>query len=337
MSGNDGWDSYWAHGFLTSFAGAFKGNYAGAIRDLWDRRFAALADGTRILDIGTGNGAIALLAAAAAQKFDRRFDIDALDLADIQPTRSLRDASRTLLPHIRFHPRTDASRSGFDNDCFDLVTGNFALEYTDWPATVSELTRVTARDGEHMFVMHSSESVISGTAEVELAHIDLLLNKTGLFDRARELIDTIGSLVDDTGVGIAADSKRLSAEPAVEKCRLALNMAASQVSEVIERSAHPEILRTALGHISQAYRLLQSSDHRTALAHLAQAQTEIAANAARLTALRRAVSTRPDIERLVDLYQTHGYTNICIDTLNQKPTNQKPAGLLAWVLRVRPV
>jgi ubiquinone/menaquinone biosynthesis C-methylase UbiE len=329
---DDGWGCYWAQGFLTSFAATFDGNYEGTIRTTWDRRFAALADGSRILDIGTGNGAIALLAAAAAQKLGRSYAIDALDLADVQPASDLRDASRALLHYIRFHPRTDASRSGFENDSFDLVTGNFALEYTDWPATVRELIRVTARDGEHMFVMHSSESVIAATAEQELRYIDLILNKTRLFERASELIDTVGALAEQAGPRGAAQSGRLSAGPAVEQCRGRLNEATRQLSDVIAQAAHPGILKTALGHVSQAYRSMQSSGRPAALAQLAQAQSAISANASRLSALCRVASARPDIEHLVELYRTHGYTDVCIDTLSQEP-----AGLLAWVLRVRPV
>jgi 16S rRNA G1207 methylase RsmC len=62
----ESWSHYWAGGPLHSRPNAFAGNYDDEIRDFWMTFFRSLPDGASILDIGTGNGAVAFLARDAA-------------------------------------------------------------------------------------------------------------------------------------------------------------------------------------------------------------------------------------------------------------------------------
>lgn len=317
------WENFWAQGSLTSLPGAFADNYAGRIGALWKKRFSALVDGSRILDIGTGNGAIALLAAAAAQQSDRHYSIDAVDLAKISPQQNLRGESRKLLTHIRFHPGTDAARTGFDNDSFDLVCGNFALEYCNIDFTVAELARITAPEGEHLFVMHHKESVLVDTAKLELGHIELLLNKTKLLQHAQALINQVGNVSIE-------HRQQLSHNPVIDQHRLAFNKAAQQVSDVIADNSHPELLRTALGGISEAYKLSHTQGRDAALVHLQQTRVDILDNAARLECLGHVAMSATGIEQLTELYRQHGFSTVEVDLLSESP-----AGLIAWVVRAR--
>jgi len=322
-TGNAGsWDRYWAHGFLTSCADAFAGNYEGSMRTVWEKRFSALPDGSRVLDICTGNGAIALIAAATARRLDCKLLIHAIDLADIHPERAVNDEARPLLDDISFHPRTDVCETGFSNDSFDLISGHFALEYADREPAVRELVRITAENGEHMFIMHSTESVILKTAAVELQHIDLL-HGSALFERASDFLRMVGNRS-------AQEKQALAQKPEAEERRTALNRAAALVSAAIKQSAHPEILRTALGHVSAAYKALENQGLEKALQQLQLGATEIAANAGRLRDLRQAASTRQDIKDLGKLYAKHGFADFQYDALKEEP-----AGLIGWVVHAR--
>ncbi|MDH3588913.1 MAG: class I SAM-dependent methyltransferase [Gammaproteobacteria bacterium] len=318
----DSWDRYWAHGFLTSCADAFAGNYEGSMRTVWEKRFSALPDGSRVLDICTGNGAIALIAAATARRLDCKLLIHAIDLADIHPERAVHDEARPLLDDINFHSRTDVCETGFTNDSFDLISGHFALEYADREPAVRELVRITAENGEHMFVMHSTESVILKTAAVELEHIDLL-HGSALFERAGDFLRLVANKS-------AEEKEALAKMPEAEERRTALNRAAALVSAAIKQSAHPEILRTALGHVSAAYKALANEGLDKALQQLQQGAAEIAANAGRLADLRQAASTLQDIKHLGELYAKYGFVDFSFDVLKEEP-----AGLIGWIVHAR--
>ncbi len=87
------WDRYWAYGNIHSFSQVSGGNYQGAIADFWKSRFETLESESRILDIATGNGAIALLALESSDQRSAHFEILGVDLADIDPSRQVKDPS----------------------------------------------------------------------------------------------------------------------------------------------------------------------------------------------------------------------------------------------------
>lgn len=298
---DESWGRYWASGSLTSCADAFAGNYEGAIRAVWERRFAALADGARMLDLCTGNGAIALLAAAIARRDDKTLHIDAIDRATIFPERAVDDADRPLLDAIHFQAGIDAADLPFDDQSFDLVTGQFALEYTDVAATTVELARVVKPKGGALFVIHHDDSIILRTAAEERRHIALLLDKTQLFDRARELMEIVAAAPP-------GELKALSGDPAADSARERLNAAAADITDAIRESPHPEILRTALGYLGAAWQSISSAGAPAALAQLAASRDEIAANAGRLEDLITAAVSEQDLARVAAGFVARGFT-----------------------------
>ena len=56
------WSDYWAAGNLTSLPSDFAHNYDGEIKAFWFKIFDDLPDKSAILDVCTGNGAVAYLA-----------------------------------------------------------------------------------------------------------------------------------------------------------------------------------------------------------------------------------------------------------------------------------
>jgi len=317
------WDRYWAHGFLTSCADVFASNYEGQMRSLWERHFSRQPDGARILDICTGNGAIALIAAAIAQRQDKKFFIDALDLAEIHPERAVDETHRSLLDGISFHPLTDAAETGLAEAGFDFISGHFALEYTDVPRTIAELARLTAVGGEHLFLLHHNESVILKTAREELEHFDLLFHHTAIFDHAEDLIKIVGST-------LSSQRSALAEQPAVEKLREALNDAAARLTNAQRKSNHPEMLRNALGGIAESYKLAQKGQLEAGLQTLHESKAEIEANAARLGDLLSAASDKHDLGKFREDYLSRGFSDCTISTLEEEQI-----GLIGWILHAQ--
>ncbi len=319
-AGNGQWDRYWAHGRLTSCADAFDGNYEGAIADRWAAFFATLPDDARILDVCTGNGAIAALAAGHAIDHDKRHAIDAIDLAIIHPEVALADRPE-LTGRIAFHSRVGADAMPFDDGSFDAVVGQYALEYTPMEATVREIGRVTAQGGRIMFVMHHAASIVISTAAEELRNGERLFADASLFDVARAFIDYVGR------VPPGAQRRALAADPRAEDLRRALNEAAAAVSRAAAASPHPELLTNALGLVGEAYKAIDQAGRRAAIDRLDAGQGELEANLARLDDLMNAAVSADDARRIGDWFRDAGFGSIELEELHHNG-----ARLMGWVL-----
>lgn len=276
------WDAYWAHGFLTSCANAFAGNYEGRIRAAWQEFFSSLEKGAGLLDIATGNGAVALLAAEYSLAHGRDFRIAGIDRARINPAAAWR-GEPAVLEAVDFRGEVAAENTPFETGRFQAVTGQYALEYTDCDQTIAELARIMAPGASARFIMHHPDSVVLATSREEQAHGRLLFEETRIFRHARALLERICAADGQAG------RRALAADPGAEADRAALNAAAGAVSAAIETSAEPELLSTTLGHIGEAFRLAQASEAQAARAALERGVAEVAANLARLADLAAAV------------------------------------------------
>ena len=318
--GADRWDRYWAHGFVTSCALAFAANYEGRMRGVWDAFFTALAPGARILDICTGNGAIAVIANEVSRDAGKGFEIHGVDRAQIDPHGTLK-IDPALLAGIRFHARTPAERTPFADGSFDAVVGQYALEYTDVPATCREIGRILKPGGRCVFVVHHDTSIILETGREELRHARLLFEETRLFERARALMERMA------GARTAAERLALADDPDAEEKRQSLNAAAADATAAIERSPHPEMLRTALGHISRAFRSLDEGGSESALAQLAAAEADIRANEARLRDLLEAARDADGMAAMGDAMTAAG-----LEPAAPAPLLHEPGRLVGWTL-----
>jgi len=142
----------------------------------WRRFFAGCPDGSRILDIATGNGIVLRQALAAAAEANRRFELTGIDLARIDPQRHLADAG---LDSIRFRGGVDAERLPFDDGEFDVVVSQYGLEYADPGRALAEAGRVLAGGGRLAWLAHSPDSVVVRQNRAQHGEVDLLLDPDG--------------------------------------------------------------------------------------------------------------------------------------------------------------
>ena len=284
------------------------------MRDVWERFFAELAPGARILDICTGNGAIAVIANEVSRAAGKGFEIHGVDRAQIDPAGTLK-IDPALLEGIRFHARTPAERTPFDDRSFDAVVGQYALEYTDVAATCGEIARILEPGGRCLFVIHHADSIILETGREELRHARLL------FERARALIERMA------GARTAAERLALADDADAEEKRRLLNAAAADATAAIERSPHPEMLRTALGQVSRAFRALDEGGGDSALAQLAAAEADIRANEERLRDLLEAARDQEGMARIGTAMSAAG-----LEPAPFAPLRHEPGRLVGWML-----
>lgn len=314
------WDRYWAHGLLTSCADAFKDNYQGAVASRWKRFFASLGADARILDICTGNGAIAALAADYAIEHAADHTIDAIDLALIHPETALADRP-DVRSRIAFHSRVGADDTPFEDGTFEAVVGQYALEYTPLQSTIREIGRIGGPRCRAMFVMHHPDSIVITTAAEEIRNGRRLFTAPTVFDRARAFIDYVGQ------VHLGEARRALSADARAERLRQSLNEAAAAVARDAADSPHPEILTNALRIIGEAYKDVDRAGRMAALERLDLGRAELQANLARLDDLMGAPVSAAAARRIGDLFREQGFDRIELEELHHDG-----ARLMGWVL-----
>lgn len=184
---NWAWRDYWQSGREASCLPEDRTNET-EILARWHRFFADCADGSRILDIATGNGIVLRQALAAAAEANRRFELTGIDLARIDPRRHLGDAG---LESIRFRGGVDAERLPFGDGEFDVVVSQYGLEYADPGRALAEAGRVLADGGRLEWLAHSPDSVVVRQNRAQHGEVDLLLGPDGPLAAMERLVKAI--------------------------------------------------------------------------------------------------------------------------------------------------
>jgi SAM-dependent methyltransferase len=205
------WEAYYRGGAIATCPMGPSSTYTLELRELWLAFFTSLNDGARILDIGTGNGAIALLAKEAATAADVNFEIHGADLATIDPPRHVPNGN-ALFDGIVFHPGMPAERLAFPDSHFDALSGQYALEYTDAARTLAEVRRVLRPGGRALFVLHHDQSALIRNARESLAQGAMVLEETKILRKLRRHVvaeRTSAAAARLTWADLAADATRL--------------------------------------------------------------------------------------------------------------------------------
>ncbi|MFC0682756.1 class I SAM-dependent methyltransferase [Lysobacter korlensis] len=182
------WETYYRGGALATCPTAPDGGYDFEVRAAWVEFFSTQPDGARILDIGTGNGVVALIALETAAQLGRNWEIHGIDLAAIDPPRFVADGERRFAG-ITFHAGVAMERLPFDDASFDAVGGHYALEYAaDSSRALSEIHRVLKTGGDCQFVLHHPDSVFMRSAQAAMREAELVFTQTKIFRRLHRLV-----------------------------------------------------------------------------------------------------------------------------------------------------
>lgn len=218
------WGAFWRQGGLTSLPDAFSGTYDDAIAAFWSEQFEPLPEGARILDIATGNGAIAALAREHSERHGKRFEIHGVDVAETDPRECLREELKPLVEGVRFHPGVAAEATGFEAGSFDMVCGQYALEYADRDGAVSECGRLLCPGGRAAFVMHHRESFVLRSASSEYAILEMFIRPGGFLECLARIIEYVVPRQGQTD---------LARDPKAERLRHDLNAVAQSIERRI--------------------------------------------------------------------------------------------------------
>ncbi|RUO67124.1 class I SAM-dependent methyltransferase [Idiomarina ramblicola] len=181
----DHWNQYWnSPGVLNSFAeGESNEGYRGTVHKTWQSLLSDLNKGSRILDLGCGNGGLALLATEVSDAENKSFKIEAADAASIDPVQQFQQqpAIAKKLEKITFHSDMPAEQLKFEDGSLDAVVSQFGFEYSDSKKSITEINRVLKKGGVFGAVCHNSNSAITEECRAGAEFIDHLLNHTPVF------------------------------------------------------------------------------------------------------------------------------------------------------------
>lgn len=187
--GQRGWADYWKADCAASCEPENPPT-AREIALLWQGWLSAFPDGSRILDIATGNGIVLAHAAGAARALGRRFALTGVDLADIDPPRYVRNLDPTL--------RTAAFRGGvaaeslpFADSSFDVVVSQYGIEYADLKRALAEAARVLVPGGTLVWLAHAEGSEIVRQHRAQAEELDFLLAAGGPVAAMRGIVEML--------------------------------------------------------------------------------------------------------------------------------------------------
>jgi len=268
------WSQYWHFDRIAScFDGAGQTNYADEIADGWHRFFGKLPDGARILDLCTGNGAAALLAAETARARAGNFRIVAVDQADIDPASHVSRHGEDYASII-FLRGTEIEKLPFPGAGFAAVISQYGIEYTDLDRSLPEAVRMVAPGGRLRFVVHAADGAVAHNSRVMISDADLLLDEIDLPGRAASCFEAVLAAERGGGDAVLADTHFAAFQAALER-----------TARHVPQAADPIMFRNSGAVLLDTFQRRGAFDLEQMLAKAEEVRSEIAAHHGRLAAL----------------------------------------------------
>ena len=309
---NQGWADFWKEDRLGSCAPENK-DTAEEIHRRWIELLSDLPQGSRVLDIATGNGILLTHAEAAAKRSGKRYTLTGVELAPIDPFRYVSDLSEGL-HKAKFIGGIPAENLPFDEDAFDVILSQYGLEYANLGRALGEIQRILVRGGQLIWLAHCEGSEVVDQNRDQDAQIDLLLAPDGP-------IDTMAKMLKKLKKG----KRSISAETR-------LRTALSEAEKFCEQNPPANVVREVCTIIADtasryhAYRL-QDLDKM-----LKDSRKRLMAHRQRISDLMAAVLGPDDIEFVRAQLATPEWTNVSFSKM-RVGVDSLPIGLLISAYR----
>lgn len=315
------WSRYWRGGSVNSCAGDFPENYTGTIADFWNRQFESVGDNALIADLGTGNGAVLLLASEFARCHGLQFNLHGIDASDTDP--SVAADAGGVYRGIRFHVRTSITELPFADRSVALVCSQFGIEYADWSRAVAEVARVLNASGSLAFVMHSTDSRVHESTIDQLDNFESL-NSSGLLGYARTMIPLLAHAKTDAG------REFLLSSTDAETTRIAINNASRQIVERIEQSLVPATLARTLERVIAVLRFAQEGKPKLATDALNALESDLRDESYRHAHLHQVALAPGALDDATTTLKELGFVDVSLAPIDQ------PSGVrYGWSLTAR--
>lgn len=296
------WSVFWQSDQLESCISANEPDDSDQLFSTWHEFFDALPTGARILDLGTGNGSVAIQAVAVSQEKSKRFSIHGVDLAEIDPPRFVTSAT-DLLQEITFHPCTPIEKLPFVDNHFDAVASQYALEYSQINKSLAEAIRVLCARGRFRFLLHADDGVLKNRCELQRRQAETILGSS-LFIRLTDTLEKIA----------AAEQQRApQTVTSAEESIAALKGAFDDLEREFSKTENRSLVDNLFAAVRRLPSLRKSYDLKTLLRMADDIRELLMAQAKRLQAMERAALDDVAAKELIVQLRINGATAVTLE------------------------
>jgi SAM-dependent methyltransferase len=293
------WSDYWRSGQQACCFNVGGENYGPQITKVWTDFFETLPPTARILDLCTGNGAIAIIGAEIGLRRGAAFQVHGVDRAEIHV-----EKTRLFRPNVhgvvQFQSGVATEALPFEDSSFDSVVGQYAIEYTDLARTIPEIGRVTAPEAKLQFVTHARDGAVLSSAEGELAGTQFL-DEMGILGATRTFIVRAGT-VDRAGPNATPDERQSAGEVANH-----LNMLLKSLDDGIKLLNAPIFLRKVKQSIADVLTKRHAVSPEIAAAKIDELGRSIEAHRQRLIAMMKAAQDERGARAIATMLSSTGF------------------------------
>lgn len=315
------WNDYWHFDRLSSFDDVGQTNYRNEVAASWRAFFDSLPNGASILDLCTGNGAIAVMAAEASRRGGKDFRIVAVDAADINPYLYV-TKHRDDLAAIDFRPATPIENLPWPAASFDAVVSQYGIEYSDLTRSISELARVVAPTGKTRLCLHAAEGAVVQRSTRAVLEVDFLLHEVDLAGKAQHCLRAVAAVERDMDRSARALRAARESSDAFQK-------ALQATSQRIAAAVDPGMLRNSGAMLVSLYQRRRQQDLAQTIGTVEGIRIEWRNHRDRLIAQIEAAVTRKRRAELAGELQRLGARDL-------KESDQVgPAGLIGHCIEAR--
>lgn len=305
------WSDYWKQGAATTFErGRYEAGYDGAVLRFWHQVLDTLKSDARILDVATGNGAIAYLAARRAQALQRRWQIVGIDSAAIEvdpeeagPDDKGPDSVRQM---VQLLGHTPVEKTGLPEVSFDLIVSQFGFEYADQSKAIAEISRLLRPGGRLAMVMHHPESAVVGHARGIVDGLNKCLDEQG-FDRK---VAAVVKAEYQVGTGMA-DPEELGIQ------RQSLRDAVGALGLENVTSPLARTLQEVVAHFLSVFKDKAELPASARLEFIEEFSWSVRAFKGRMEAMVESTRTATEIQVLRQALEAAGFCSLLIDQLTE--------------------
>ena len=286
------WDRQWRGNLLSTCLLHADREAGRAGVEGWAAFFSKLPEGAKILDAGTGNGFLALIALDVSDRLERNFEIHGSDYAAINPVAAVPEQGE-LLKRIKFHPETRNEDLPFEDRTFDAVTSQHALEYGDLTKSIEEISRILKKGARVRFLIHAADGEIVRANAPKIAQCRYVLEEIRLFEIAEAAVEEALAGKGDQG--------------------RALRKALSETADNFKDDPNTRDLAELLGLLWGAFEgRANFPDFAAFKTWLNQNRLETEAQMLRIEAMQKAALTKQRAEALIAEMKSSGFHEVAL-------------------------
>ena len=275
----------------------------------WKQFFSQVNKPFRLLDLGTGNGYIARLAADEAEKKRIEFYITGIEYADIS-FKELINYVNSKGGEFKGHALTDMSSMSFLEGKYDIVTSQFSFEYSDWKETINAIDDKLNVNGILMLAIHIEAGAYYQGASHEITLAQYFLEKVNLIRFVRNTIIK-NKLAENI----------VSNEVLQEKTDQMISVGQSYYRQIkIDFNLHsyPNFITNIFEVVSSIILNLRNIDEPFVVLKLDELEASLNFHIDRLNNLLDGAFSTDDIETLKAKLQAKGFNHIIVEELQRE-------------------